>query len=201
MEPGEDNLDYRKFNYRIETGYFLANTDANFWRLSAEFKAGDDMIPGVATLTASNDGVRTLLPADAVRGISQTRASGTPLSSLNMGDAWRWLFGIAGGFADRGPSSFDISISKSVETETYTDASSSKMGALGGELAYYYDRTWGLVLQWSTYNTWNFTDQNGVLHQIPSDPSWNVTVVRRLAMNFCIYGAYGNMPRSRRPSL
>ncbi len=36
VEPGEDNLDYRKFNYRIESGYFLANTDANFWRLSVE---------------------------------------------------------------------------------------------------------------------------------------------------------------------
>jgi hypothetical protein len=192
VEPGEDNLDYRKFNYRIETGYFLANTDANFWRLSAEFKAGDDMIPGVSTLTASNDGVRTLVPADAVRGISGTRASGTPLSSLNMGDAWRWLFGIAGGFADKGPSSFDISVSQSIETETYTDASSAKMSATGGEAAYYYDRTWGLVLQYSRYDTWNFTDQNGVLHTIPSDPSWNITVVRRLAMNFCIYGAYGN---------
>jgi hypothetical protein len=192
VEPGEDNLDYRKFNYRIESGYFLANTDANFWRLSAEFKAGDDMIPGVSTLTASNDGVRTLVPADAVRGISATRASGTPLSSLNMGDAWRWLFGIAGGFADKGPSSFDISVSQSIETETYTDASSAKMSATGGEASYYYDRTWGLVVQWSKYDTWKYTDQNGVLHTIPSDPSWNITVVRRLAMNFCLYGAYGN---------
>lgn len=192
VEPGEDNNDYRRFNYRVETGYFFSNTDANFLRLAAEFKAGDDMVPSVSTLSAANDGVRTLVPADAVKGISATRSSGTALSSLNMGDAFRSYFSLGGGFVDRGPSSFDWSISQSIESETYNDRSSSKWRAIGGQIAYYYDRTYGIVAHWDNWETRNFTDQNGVLHNIPTDPEWSVTLVRRLAMNFCIYGSYGN---------
>src|SRR2546427_6640333 len=29
LEPGEDNTDWKRFNYRVEGGYFLTNTDAN----------------------------------------------------------------------------------------------------------------------------------------------------------------------------
>jgi len=192
LEPGEDNLDWKRFNYRFESGYFITNTDANFWRLSAEFKMGNDMVPIVSTLRASNDGVRTLVPADAVSGISATRASGLPLSSLNMGDGKRWLFGIAGGFIDHGPHSFDISVSQSVESESYTDNSSSVLRAIGGEVRYYYNRTYGLQAQVSTYEKFNYTDASSVVHNIPQQPTWQVTAIRRVAMNFAFYFAYGN---------
>ena len=102
------------------------------------------------------------------------------------------MFGIAGGFADRGPSSFDISISQADESETYTDASSEVLRSFGGEVCYYYERTWGVVIQWSNYLKWNYTDQNGVLHDIPTDPSWSLEVVRRIAMNFAFYASYGD---------
>jgi len=192
IEPGEDNLDYRKFNYHGEAGYFLSNTDAGWWRIGVQFKAGDDMVPGVSTLNASNDGVRTLVPADAVKGISATRASGTPLSSLNLGDANRSLFSVAGGFLDHGPHSLAVSVSQSVENETYTDASSSRLRAIGGELRYYYNRTYGITLDWNNYEKWDFTDQNGVLHTIPTDPIWSFQLTWRLAMNFAWFVTYGN---------
>jgi hypothetical protein len=192
IEPGEDNLDYRKFNYHADAGYFLSNTDAGWWRIGVQFKAGDDMVPGVSTLNASNDGVRTLVPADAVKGISGTRASGTPLSSLNLGDANRSLFSVAGGFLDHGPNSLAVSISQSVENEHYTDASSSRLRAIGGELRYYYNRTYSVTLDWNNYEKWDFTDQNGVLHNIPSDPIWSFQLTWRLAMNFAWFVTYGN---------
>lgn len=191
LEPGEDNTDWKRFNYRVESGYFLKNTDANFWRLSAEFKMGDDMVPIVSTLRPLNDGVRTLVPADAVEGISAYRG-GQPLSSLNLGDAKRWLFGIAGGFIDHGPHTFDISISQSVESESYNDNSSSKMAAIGGEARYFYNRTYGLQLQWSKYENFSYTDATLLKHNIPENPSWNLIFVRRLAMNYAFYAQYGN---------
>ncbi len=192
LEPGEDNLGWKRFNYRVESGYFLKNTDANFWRVSAEFKMGNDMVPIVSTLRAQPDGIRTLVPADAVIGISAARASNTPLSSTNLGDAKRWLFGIAGGFVDHGPHSFDVSVSQAVESETYDDQSSSTMSAIGGEIRYTYNRTWGIQAHWSTYEKWNFTDATQLVHNIPMNPSWDVIAVRRLAMNFAFYAQYGN---------
>lgn len=196
LEPGEDNLDWKRFNYRVESGYFLKNTDANFWRLSAEFKMGNDMVPIVSTLRASNDGVRTLVPADAVQGISALRVGGTPLSSLNMGDAKRWLFGLAGGFVDHGPHSFDISISQSVENESYNDNSSAKMTAIGGEARYWYNRTYGLQLQWDTYEHFSYTDALGVEHLVTRNPDWTIIAERKIAMNFLFYGSYGNSQAS-----
>jgi len=190
LEPGEDNLDWKRFNYRVESGYFLKNTDANFWRVSAEFKMGNDMVPILSTLRASNDGVRTLVPADAVIGVSATRG-GAPLSSLNMGDGKRWLFGIAGGFIDHGPHSFDISVSQSVESERYNDNSSSDLKAIGGEVRYYYNRTWGIQAQVSKYEDWKYTDAAGTAYNIPSNVAWNVTATRRIAMNYAFYLNYG----------
>jgi hypothetical protein len=48
------------------------------------------------------------------------------------------------------------------------------MRAFGGEACYYYDRTYGLCGQWSNYEKWQYTDQNGVPHDIPTDPSWEL---------------------------
>ncbi len=112
-----------------------------------------------------------------------------------MGDAWRWLFGIAGGFADRGPSSFDISISQADESETYTDASSEIMRSFGGEVCYYYERTWGVVIsQWSNYSEVSTqtrmacctTFRRQRVAQRDGPASWNLEVVRRIAMNFAL---------------
>src|SRR2546427_10207947 len=85
LEPGEDNTDWKRFNYRVEGGYFLTNTDANYWRGSGEFKMGNDMVPIVSTLQPDNTGGRALIPADAVVGGSATRG-GAPLSAPNIGD-------------------------------------------------------------------------------------------------------------------
>ena len=150
------------------------------------------MVPIVSTLTPLTDGVRTLVPADAVRGISAARASGTPLSSLNIGDAKRWLFGIAGGFIDHGPHSFDMSISQSVENESYNDKSTATMRAIGGEARYWYNRTYGVQFQWSTYEKYSYTDALGVIHDIPLNPSWTLFLERTLAMNYQFFLTYGN---------
>src|SRR2546426_4194022 len=69
LEPGEDNTDWKRFNYRVEGGYFLTNTDANYWRVSGEFKMGNDMVPIVSTLPPDNTRVRALIPADAGVGV------------------------------------------------------------------------------------------------------------------------------------
>jgi hypothetical protein len=84
---------------------------------------------------------------------------------------------IAGGCAGKGRSRFAVSMSKSVETEISTDASSEQMGALGGEAEYHNNRTRSLVWRWSAHDGWNFTDQNGVLHNIHSDASSSISLV------------------------
>jgi len=192
VEPGEDNLDFKKFNYRLESGFFLKNTDHNWIRLAYQIKAGNDMVPIVSSLKASNDGVRTLVPVDAIRGISATRSSGLPLSSLDMGDAVRMQFGPGWGFIDHGPHSFVVGISQVIEHETYNDNSSAKMAAIGGEARYYYNRTYGVELDWNTYEKYSFTDANGVVHNMPSYPNWQVQLVYRLAMNFAWFVVFNN---------
>jgi len=195
LEPGEDNLDYKRFNYRFEGGFFPFNTDAGWLNVGFMYKAGNDMVPGIATLTPLDNGTRTLVPADAVLGVAATRANGQPYASANMGDASRLLVSVGGGFTDKGPHSFVGTVGMSNESENYNDGAATKMSAAGCELRYYYNRTYGLILGASKYLNWKFTDASGVEHKINQDIAILIRPVYRLAMNFAVYVEITNQQR------
>jgi hypothetical protein len=192
VEPGEDNLDWKRFNYKWEAGVFPFNSDALFMMIRAEGKAGNDMVPIVSTNRAQNDGARTPAPADAVTGISATTASGAPYSSQSFGDGSRWLFSWSVGTIDRGPHSLTADLSAATETETYNDGGGAKMSSWGFETRYFYNRTYGVTLDASNYIKYNFTDYLGTVHDIPQDLSWSILLAWRLAQNYGMYFSYGN---------
>ncbi len=188
LEPGEDNLDYRRFNYRFEGGVFpLGNTDAGWLLLTFMLKAGNDMLPILTTLNPLNDGVRTLVPVDAVKGVSATRASGQPYVSASTGDAMRSLWTVGYGFVDHGPHSFIGTASFTLENENYTDGGHDRFRAWGTNLRYYYNRTYGIDLYLYKSASWKYTEPSGVVHSIPQDIGLDMRLVYRLAMNFALY--------------
>jgi hypothetical protein len=193
VEPGESNLDYKKLNYRAEGGFFPLNTDAGWVCVGFQYKAGNDMNPGIATLTPLNDGVRTLVPAEFIKGVAATRASGKAYGSADMGDASRMLVSVGGGFTDKGPHSWVGTVGMSQESETFSDGGSSEMSAIGAESRYYYNRTYGVILGMNKYRKWNFTDPSGVLHNIGNDPALLVRLVYRLQMNFAFYWEFNSL--------
>jgi len=190
IEPGEDNLDYKKLNYFAEFAVLPFNTDAGWGCVCFAYKAGNDMVPGISTLRPSNDGVRTLVPADAVVGVSATRANGQPLTSLNTGDANRMLVSIAYGFTDKGPHSFIAQVGLSRENENYNDGSNLRMRAVGFEGRYYYNRTYGVIFGLAKHLTWNYTAADGVVHKIPDDVQPLLRLVYKVAMNTAFYWEY-----------
>ncbi len=192
VQPGEDNLDWKRMDYRAQAGYLIFNTDANWLVAEARLVAGNDFVPGVSTLNAANDGARTLVAADAVRGVSATRANGQPYASNAIGDATRWSFSLGGGFTDKGPHSAAYECGQSMESETYIDGSGSKLQGVGCSLHYYYDRTYGIIFNLTGYEKHNFTDASGIVHDIPSDPAVGLTLIYRMAMNFAWYFSYND---------
>jgi len=191
VEPGDgDNLDWKRFNYRFQVGYFLMNTDAQWLILNYQLKAGNDLIPIVSSLKVLNDGQRTIYTADAVQGVSAYRG-GASYTSAQTGDGKRMIFNVSGGFTDKGPSSVTWNLGQSIESETYIDGAGSKMSAWGLAARYYYNRTYGINLAFAGYEKYNFTDAAGTVHNIPQDVTMtDLTLIYRFAMNFNFYVAY-----------
>ena len=191
VQPGEDNLDWKRFDYLAYLGVFIKNTDAGWWIVDTRFVAGNDFVPLVTSLQVANDGARTIQPADAIKGVSATRASGQPFASTNTGDGKRLLIDMAGGFTDKGPHSLVLSVGQSIESETYNDGlSGAKMRAWGTTLRYYYNRTYGILLNVQGYEKRNYTDPTGVVHDIPTDANITATFIWRMSMNVNWYIAF-----------
>ena len=188
VEPGDgDNLDWKRMNYRFQVGYFLMNTDAGWVIANYQYKAGNDLIPIVSSLRVQNDGQRTIFTADAVQGVSATRASGAAYTSAMTGDGTRMIFNLSGGFTDKGPHSVSWNLGQSVEDETYIDGAKSSMRGIGVAARYYYNRTFGVNLSLSKYEKRQFTDAGGTVHTIPDDVSKGITFIYRFAMNWNFY--------------
>jgi len=185
IQPGEDNLDYKRMNYQAIGGFLLKNTDANYLLLTANFKAGNDMVPGVSSLSL-NQSTNSISARDAVRGVSATRTNGQPYASINTGDATRIMLDLRYGFLDRGPHSFTSAWGFSSESETYSDGATLKLTAIGATWRYMYDRTYGINFGLNKRLKYEFTDAapTPVTHDIPDDLGVNVLFIFRPAMNF-----------------
>ncbi|HYT70315.1 MAG TPA: hypothetical protein VEK78_02965 [Gemmatimonadales bacterium] len=186
VQPGEDNLDYRRLNYEGILGFMPWNSDAKYLLLTANFKAGNDMVPQVSSLSLNQQN-NQIVTREAIRGVSATRTgsfAGQPYASINTGDATRWMFDVRYGWLDKGPHSFTSAWGASVEDETYDDGAKVKLRAVGATLRYMYDRTYGINFGLNKRLTYEFTDAGSAVHKIPTDLGYNVLFIYRAAMNF-----------------
>src|SRR5207247_6129750 len=130
-----------RMNYRCQVGYVMMNNDAHWVILYAQYKARNDLVPIVSSLRVQKAGQRTIFTADAVQGVSATRASGAAYTSAMTGDGTRMIFNLSGGFTDKGPHSVSWNLGQSIEDETYIDGAKSSMRGIGVAARYYYHRT------------------------------------------------------------
>ncbi len=192
ITPGEDNLDYKRMDYNAIGGLLLKNTDANYVLFTANFKAGNDMVPGVSSLRL-NQSTNAIGYQDAIRGVSATRVAGSgPYAALNTGDATRIMLDLRYGWLDRGPHSFTSAWGFSSESETYDDGAKLKMTAVGATVRYMYDRTYGINFGVNKRLTYEFTDANALKHDIPTDLGANVLFIYRAAMNAALELGFSN---------
>jgi hypothetical protein len=190
VRPGDDNLDYQRMNYEAIVGIALGNSDYNRLWLNFDVTAGNDVVPMVTSL-GLNHSNNSITSRDAVRGVSATRG-GQVYGSTMTGDALRTLTEIRGGFVDKGPHSISWAAAFAYDDEKYSDGATGKSSGFGVRARYFYDRTWGFEGSVNKRTTFEFTDVNGVLHDIPSDMGWSARLIYRPAMNFAWELGWGN---------
>jgi hypothetical protein len=183
IEPGEDNLDYKRLNYTGYLGFLPFNSDGNYMWVTMQVKAGNDQIPGVSHITTQL-GTNNIVTVNAIRGVSALHSGGSAYTSANTGDGTHFIFDAHGGFTDRGPYSAAYSISAATDNETYNDGSMYKSVGAGFRARFFYNRTYGVNFDISKHLSRSFTDATGVKHDIPDDPTATLGFVYRPAMNF-----------------
>jgi hypothetical protein len=177
-------------NYEAIVGIALGNSDYNRLWLNFDVTAGNDVVPMVTSL-GLNHSNNSITSRDAVRGVSATRG-GQVYGSTMTGDALRTLTEIRGGFVDKGPHSISWAAAFAYDDEKYSDGATGKSSGFGVRARYFYDRTWGFEGSVNKRTTFEFTDVNGVLHDIPSDMGWSARLIYRPAMNFAWELGWGN---------
>lgn len=180
LEPGDDNLDYKRFNHRADAAIFPLHSDAGWLLLGWMYRAGNDMTPGVA----------------GVPGVTALTKGGSGYRSGD-GRALRILYSLGYGFTDRGPHGFVGTLNLSVENEDYTDGASERMRAVGTNLRYSFQRTYGVDLYIYKYRKWDYTDPSGVTHKIPQDPGFVLRLGYSLDANVALYIEAANLQSAR----
>jgi hypothetical protein len=190
VRAGDDNLDYQRMNYEGVVGLALGNTDYNRLWIWGEIHAGNDMVPQISSLGLSHSN-NSISARDAVRGVSATNG-GTVYASSMTGDMLRTHFAVRGGFIDKGPYSFTYEAGVAMADEKYSDGATVKATGIGARFRFFYDRTYGIEAGANKRTKYDFTDVNGVVHDIPSDMGWGLRLIYRPAMNFAWELAWAN---------
>jgi hypothetical protein len=177
--PGQSEndagYDYERMNYGLTAAVLPMNTDAMWLMFTGAFMTGNDMTP-----------------IGNVTGVSALRAGGGNYTAADLGDANRLLVDMRFGALDRGQWSWNSATAISLESETRNDGSKVKNTAVATSWRFFYERTWGLLLNVSKRLTYEFTDALGVAHDIPDDLGFGAGLVFRQAMNFAWELQYSN---------
>jgi hypothetical protein len=181
VEPGDDNLGFKRFNYRAEGALFPLHSDAEWLLLGGMLKAGNDITPSVA----------------GVRGVSALSKGGSGYGSQSISRALRTLYSFGYGFSGRGPHSFVGTFNLAVENEDFNDGSSNRMRAVRSDLRYNFQGKYGVDFYVLRYRRWDFTDASGVEHPIPLDTGFAVRLLYSLAVNFACYIEGGNLQNAK----
>jgi hypothetical protein len=198
VQGGEDNYSLSGANYLGSLGIAIMNSDYNSLWLHVSMKAGNDAVPLVSSMGLTAD-VSGFTYSDAFNGVSATRgntaATRVAYRAADVGDILRSVYEVEYSFVDRGKHSWWSSVGIAYNKETYADGASYKSMGWGFNIHYMYDRTWGVVYGKNKYMTNEFTDKNGVAHDISSAPlnPFSGTFQYRPAQNFTVNLGWGFM--------
>jgi len=201
VNAGQDNTDFKQFDYAGYLGYAIGNTDdAQLWAL-VFWQAGNDFVPLLSAKnftysTVAASGVPTYQNVENVVG-SHTFSNGGNVpgqvySAVDMGDGYKIEPEIRFGFIDRGPHSLSGTTSIGLEHDRYFDGATVDERSFGIQTRYMYDRTIGFTVGASKIFTFNFTDRNALLHTVPSPLLWNFATYYRVAMNAALEFSLNN---------
>jgi hypothetical protein len=179
-DPGDDNSDYKRFNRTAEVAIFPLHSDAGWLLLGWTYRAGNDMRSGAAGVAGVN-------------ALSRGGAGYRP----GDGSALQMLYSLGYGFSGRGPHGFVGTLNLSVGNDDFTDGASARMRAVGTELRYSFQRTYGVDLYLYQYRRWDFTDAAHVTHTIPLDPSYGLRLGYSLDANVTFYLEGANTQAAR----
>jgi hypothetical protein len=197
VQGGEDNYSLSGMNYQSVLAVAINNSDYNQMWWNFQIKAGNDAIPIVTNTDLSPD--RTQFEyTDAVSGVSATRGPvGDPLRtsyrSEDIGDFVRTTTELEYSFVDRGPHSLWTSVGVAYNDETYADGANYKSFGWGFSVRYLYNRTFGFVYGLNDYTKREFTDRNGLTHEV-SKPAMNPfsgSFHYKVAQNFRLQLSWG----------
>jgi hypothetical protein len=190
VAPGQDNFDYRRMIYGGTFALLPLNTDAMWFMWTVTGLAGNDLVPMISGSTFSlangygSPGATTPSYNDAVRGVAATRGGQGSYSAANTGDGTRVMTDFRFGFLDKGSWSANTATGFSFQNETYSDGATTKLMAFATSWRIFYERTYGLLFNVSKRLKYEFTDVNGIVHDIPDDLGFGAGFVFRQAMNF-----------------
>jgi hypothetical protein len=197
VETGEDNTDWtqenpvtgeveRRMNHWLMLAYAFRNQDSDELWYNGWIKFGNDYVP-MLTNASVNRSNRTFSYSANVRGLTAFSPNGLPYTSVHSGDTFRSQHNLEYGFIDRGKWSARSAIGFLYNKESYTDGAEILEGGFGWTTRWNYDRTWEWQLALTKRYKWEFTDANGVKHDIPDDMGINFRFHRRFAMNFVMF--------------
>jgi hypothetical protein len=198
VQGGEDNYSLRGLNYAGTFAVAINNSDYNGLWVHFSFKAGNDAVPGVTSVSL-DPAVTNFVYSDAFNGVSATRgntaATRVAYQAADVGDIFRSLQDIEYSFVDRGKHSLWAAVGTGYTKETYADGAEYKVMGWGVNIHYMYDRTWAFVYGKSGAFKHEFKDRNGVVHEISEAPfnPFSGTFQYRPAQNFTVNLGWGFM--------
>jgi hypothetical protein len=196
VQGGEDNYSLQGMAFQTNLGVAINNSDYNQLWYMFQMKAGNDAIPIVTTTGLSADR-NSFTYSDAYTGVSATRGStaATRVSyqAADIGDFVRTVNEVQFAFVDRGPHSLMSACGFAYNKETYADGAGITQTGIGCTIRYYYNRTYGIVYGKNRFLKNDFTDKNGVVHEVSQAKfsPFTGTFYYRPAMNFIISLGWG----------
>jgi hypothetical protein len=191
VQSGEDNFSFQGSNFMGTLALALKNSDYNSLWLHFSMKAGNDAVPLVTGIALTPD-VSGYVYSDGITGVSATRgntaSTRVAYQAADMGDFFHSVYEVEYSFVDRGPHSFWSSTGLAYNKDTYADGAGYKSLGWGFNIHYMYDRTWGLVYSKNAYINREFTDKNGLVHEVTDLPvnPFAATFQYRPAQNFTV---------------
>jgi len=200
VETGGNNNDWqginpvtgateRKMNFWLMGAYAFKNQDSGELWYNGWVKFGNDDVPMI-TNTSVNRSDRTFSYNSNVRGINALHAGGTAYLAEEVKSLVRSQHNLEYGFIDRGKWSARTAVGVSFNRESYTDGAKLLQTGIGWNTRWNWDRTWEWQLGFTKRLKWEFTDNTGLVHEIPNDMTLNFRFHRRLAMNFVMFLVY-----------
>jgi hypothetical protein len=181
---GDNNLGWDYANALGQVAYAFRNgDDVELW-LNAMGRTGSDVIPLITQNYVPVDS-RDWAYRDAVSGISATRADDEgPYMSSDIDNASSATVEVRLSGQDYGPHSGEAVLRFGYNTEKYRDGATTDMNTVGFVVLYGYKHTYYVKPYVMSRIKYDFTDYEGVLHEIDNSADYGVNFGFKPKENF-----------------